>query len=98
MHPLYKKSRATLASKCTEANLISTGNKYDLVQRIAEKQGEADGRKLLTDNDLYDGKMSSIPSSTAGLMKLSIAHLRAILRHPSILEVGTKAIILYIEL
>ena len=90
LHPLYKESRATLASKCTEANLISSGKKYDLVQRLAEKQGETDGRKLLTDNDLYDGKMSSIPSSTAGLMKLSVAHLRAILRRHSILEVGTK--------
>ena len=90
LHPLYKESKATLGSKCTEANLISTGNKYDLVQRIAEKQGEANGRKLLTDNDLYDGNMSTIPNSTAGLMKLSVAQLRAILRCHSILEVGTK--------
>ena len=51
-------------------------------------QGEA--RKLLSADDLYDGKMSSIPSSTAGLMKLSVAHLRAILRRHNILEVGTK--------
>ena len=34
--------------------------------------------------------MSSIPNSTAGLTKLSVAHLRAMLRQHNILEVGTK--------
>lgn len=65
--------------------------KYDLVQRIVENQGKADGRKLLTEADLYDGKISTIPNSTAGFMKLSVAHLRAILRRRhNILEVGMK--------
>ena len=90
LHPLYKESRATLLNKCTEANLISSGKKYDLVQRIVENQGKAGARKLLTEADLYDGKISSIPNSTAGLMKLSVAYLRAILRWHNILEVGTK--------
>ena len=90
LHPLYKESRATLLNKCTEANLISSGKKYDLVQKIVENQGKADERKLLTEADLYDGKISSIPNSMAGLMKLSVAHLRAILRRHNILEVGTK--------
>ena len=90
LHPLYRESRATLLNKCTEASLISSGKKYDLVQRIVENQGKADERKLLTEADLYDGKISSIPNSTAGLMKLSVAHLRAILRRHNILEVGTK--------
>ena len=44
----------------------------------------------LTENDLYDGNLSSLPSSTAGLVKLSVAHLRAILRAHSVLEIGTK--------
>ena len=44
----------------------------------------------LTENDLYDGNLSSVPSSTAGLMKLSVAHLRAILRAHSVSEIGTK--------
>ena len=90
LHPLYKESRAALLNKCTEANLISSGKKYDLVQRIVENQGKADERKLLTEADLYDGKISTIPNSTAGLLKLSVAHLRAILRRHNILEVGTK--------
>ena len=90
LHPLYKESRAALLNKCTEANLISSGKKYDLVQRIVENQGKADERKLLTEADLYDGKLSTIPNSTAGLLKLSVTHLRAILRRHNILEVGTK--------
>lgn len=90
LHPLYKESRAALLNKCTEANLTSSGKKYDLVQRTVENQGKADERKLLTEADLYDGKLSTIPNSTAGLLKLSVAHLRAILRRHNILEVGTK--------
>lgn len=39
-------------NKCTKANLISSGKKYDLVQRIAENHGKADERKLLTEADL----------------------------------------------
>ena len=70
--------------------MISSGKKYDLAQRIVENQGKADEWNLLTEADLYDGKASSISNSTAGLMKLSIAHLRAMLRHHNILEVGTK--------
>ena len=58
LHPLYKESRATLLNKCTEANLISSGKKYDLVQQIVENQGKAGARKLLTEADLYDGKIS----------------------------------------
>ena len=64
--------------------------KVNLVQRIIENQGKADERKLLTAADFYDGKISSIPNSTAGLMKLSVAHLRAILRLHNILEVSKK--------
>ena len=67
-------------NKCTEANLISLGKKYDLVQQITENHGKPDEGKLLNEADLYNGKISSIPNSTAGLRKLSIAHLRAILR------------------
>lgn len=44
----------------------------------------------LKDGNLYDGNVESIPSSSAGLIKLSVAQLRAILRTHNILEVGTK--------
>ena len=46
--------------------------------------------KSLTEDDLYDGNLSTVPNSTAGLTKLSVAHLRAILRAHSVLEIGTK--------
>ena len=45
---------------------------------------------MLSETDLYDGNISAIPNTTAGLMKLSVAHLRAILRAHDILEVGSK--------
>lgn len=44
----------------------------------------------LNETDLYDGKIGSIPNSTAGLMRLSVAQLRAILRQHQILELGMK--------
>lgn len=91
LHPLYKENRETLIRKLNEANLIQTGKKYELVQRIVKSRDEGDefGNKL-SETDLYDGNTSSIPKSTAGLMKLSVAHLRAILRAHNVLEIGSK--------
>ena len=45
---------------------------------------------MLSERDLYDGNISSIPNSTAGLMKLSVAHLRAILRAHVFFKAGSK--------
>ena len=45
---------------------------------------------MLSETDIYDGNISAIPNTTAGLMKLSVAHLRAILRAHDILQVGSK--------
>ena len=79
-----------MVSKCLQAGLSSFGNKCDLVCRIVENTDTGVSHTSLTENDLYDGNLSSVPSSTAGLMKLSVAHLRAILRAHSVLEIGTK--------
>ena len=88
---MYKETRATLVDRFTEAGLIPSGKKYKLVQRIVESRGEADEFvSKLTETDLYDGDTSSVPNTTAGLMKLSVAHLRAILRAHAVLEVGSK--------
>ena len=79
LHPVYKENKATLIDKaggCLNANL----KKYELVQQIVESSGEAEKFVSMLSEDLYDGNISSIPSSTTGLMKLSVAHLRAILR------------------
>ena len=65
--------------------------KYELVQHIVERSGEAEEFvSMLSEEDLYDGNISSIPSSTTGPMKPSVAHLRAILRAHDVLEVGSK--------
>ena len=91
LHPLYKESRATLVGKLTEGCLNPTGKKYELVQQIVESRVEDEQFVgMLAETDLYDGNTSSIPNTTAGLMKLSVAHLRAILRAHDVLEVGSK--------
>lgn len=43
-----------------------------------------------TEFDLHYGKIGSIPNSTAGMMRLCVAQLRAILRKHQILDLGTK--------
>lgn len=77
-----------MISKCFPAG--SFGNKHDLVRRIVENTDTGVSPTSLTENDLYDGNLSSVPSSTAGLIKLCVVHLRAILRAHSVLEIGTK--------
>lgn len=87
-HSLYKESKGNLISKCFQAG--SFGNKHDLVCRIVENTHTGVSPTSLTENNLYDGNLSSVPSSTAGLIKLSVVHLRVILRAHSVLEIGTK--------
>lgn len=61
------------------------------MQQIVESSGKAEKFvSMLFEEDLYDGNISSILSSMAGPMKLSLAHLRAILRAHDVLEVGLK--------
>lgn len=62
------------------------------MRRIVENRKMCDMEAVspLKDGNLYDGNVESIPSSSAGLIKLSVAQLRAILRMHNILEVGTK--------
>lgn len=62
------------------------------MRRIVENSTMSDSETIspLKDGNLYDGNVEPIPSSSAGLIKLSVAQLRAILRTHNILEVGTK--------
>lgn len=55
--------------------------KHELVECLSQKN---------TEFDLHYGKIGSIPNSTAGMMRLSVAQLRAILRKHQILHLGTK--------
>ncbi|CAH3031611.1 unnamed protein product [Pocillopora meandrina] len=65
--------------------------KYELVQQIVESSGDAEKYvAMLSEKDLHDGSISSIPNGKTGLMKLSLAHLRAILRAHDVLEVGSN--------
>ena len=75
---------------CSEPGLLTTGKKHELVWRIAENETCEKDLVKLDEGELYDGDMESIPSSSAGLMRLSVAQLRLILRTHCVLEVGTK--------
>ena len=90
-HALYQERKETLVKICSESGLLASGNKHELVERVAENtQSKSEPVAYLDEDDLYDGKIGSIPNSTAGLMRLSVAQLRAILRKHQILELGTK--------
>lgn len=90
LHPLYQESRETLVKMCSESGLLTTGKKHELVQRIAKNETHKKDLVKLDKSELYDGDMESIPSSSPGLMRLSVAQLRLILRTHRVLEVGTK--------
>ena len=78
-------------AKLTEQCLNPNGKKKELVKQIVESSEEAENFvNMLSETDLYDGNISAIPNTTASLMKLSVAHLKAILRAHDILEVGSK--------
>ena len=90
-HPLYKENKETLIKTCNRSGLFPTGKKDKLVQQIVQNQpSDNDKAPCPLEAKLYDGKMESIPTSSAGLMRLSVAQLRAILRTHRVLDVGTK--------
>ena len=89
LHPLYKESRTALIERAGGMN--PNLKKYELVQQIVESSGDAEKYVgMLSEKDLHDGSISSIPNGKTGLMKLSVVNLRAILRAHDVLEVGTK--------
>lgn len=66
--------------KLNKSGLNLKRKKYELLHKTVERSGEAKNVvNMLSERDLYDGNISSIPDITTGLMKLSVAHLRAIL-------------------
>lgn len=73
-HALYQERKETLVKMCSESGLLASGNKHELVERVAENvQSKSEPVAYLDEADLYDGKIGSIPNSTAGLMRLSVA-------------------------
>ena len=87
---LYQEGRETLVKMCSESGLITTGKKHELVRRMAENNACYEDPVTLDESELYDGDVESILSSSAGLIRLSVAQLRHILRTHRVLEVGTK--------
>ena len=69
---LYQESQPVLMAKLNESTL-NLNRKYDLVNKIAERSGEAKNPvDMLSVTQLNDGNNKSIPNSTAGFMKLSV--------------------------
>ena len=66
---------------CSQSGLLASEKKHELVECLSQKNKEF---------DLHYGKIGSIPNSTAGMMRLCVAQLRAILRKHQILDLGTK--------
>ena len=90
-HALYQESKETLVKMCSGSGLLTSGKKHELVECVAgNTPGKSEPVAYLNETDLYDGKIGSIPNSTTGLMRLSVAQLRAILRQHQILVMGTK--------
>ncbi|KAJ7391492.1 hypothetical protein OS493_018539 [Desmophyllum pertusum] len=90
-HSLYRENKETLVKMCSDSGLLASGKKHELVERFVENKESKDEQVAYLDKaDLYDGKMESIPNSTAGLMRLSVAQLRAILKTHHTLQLGTK--------
>ena len=90
-HPWYKESKETLVKMCNRSGVFPTGKKHELVEWIVQNQrSENDEASCPLEAKLYDGKMESIPTSSAGLMRLSVSQLRTILRTHQILDVAQR--------
>ena len=75
-HALYQESKETLVKMCSGFGLLTSGKKHELVEHVAENTpGKSEPVAYLTETDLYDGKIGSIPNSTTGLMRLSSLNL-----------------------
>ena len=75
-HALYQASKETLVKMCSGSGLLTSGKKHELVEHVAENTpGKSEPVAYLTETDLYDGKIGSIPNSTTGLMRFSSLNL-----------------------
>ena len=71
LHPLYQESWPILMVKLNKSGLNLKRKKYELLHKTVERSGEAKNVvNMLSERDLYDGNISSIPDITTGLMKL----------------------------
>ena len=90
-HHLFKThNKAQLEAMCRDLKLPVTSAllKHDLVALICEKQGEA---SPAAPTSLYSGNLSSIPSTTTGIQRLTVPVLRAILKYHGHPPFGSKS-------
>ena len=91
LHPLYKQnSKDQLEAMCKKAQVPVTAAlaKHQLVEIIVEKTG-VEPPEINTSLQ-YNGNLSSLPTSTSGLNRLTIPKLRCILQHHGYTPIGTK--------
>ena len=90
-HPLYKQNtKEKLEAMCKKLQVPVTPAmaKHQLVEIVAEKTGVVPPK---IDASLqYNGNLTALPTSTAGLNRLTIAKLRYILRHHGFAPIGSK--------
>ena len=69
-HPWYKENKVILIKMCNSSGIFPTGKKHELVvERVVQnRQSENVEAPCPLEAKLYDRKMESIPTSTAGLM------------------------------
>jgi hypothetical protein len=78
-HPMYKNNTVTqLRDMCRKAGHCDIGAKHVLVRRLTT------GEQVLVGQQ-FDGNLSTIPHTAAGLQKLSLAKLRQIVSHYGII-------------
>ena len=84
---LYKTNDKTaLHELCKKNDIYFEGKKHEYVKHIIEKLDWKRSPKL----ERYNGEISSIPTLTTEIAKLSVFKLREILRFHNILDCGTK--------
>jgi hypothetical protein len=86
-HKLYKMSVEELQKQCKKKSLPSSGQKYQLVKRLALASGETERS---TFKPSYSGKLSSLPKSLSELKKMSLPRIKYILKSYAVSFAGNK--------
>ena len=90
LHALYQtKNKAQLEALCRDLRIPVTSalQKHQLARFIVEKKGEPLPPEP---PQLYNGKLSTVPTTTSALGRLTVNKLRSILLHHEVPPFGTK--------
>lgn len=90
-HELYRThTKPQLETLCRKSNIpvVSSLQKHQLVALLAEKQGESPP-EYSTDTE-YVGNLSSIPTTTKAINRLTIPYLRSVLSFHHLPTIGSK--------